>query len=59
VRVPSAIDSSGAPIGVFLISYLGAGEEVELEDGRDSLIVTPFPFRDYAILPIGLELDVE
>jgi hypothetical protein len=59
VRVPSAIDSSGAPIGVFLVSYLGEGEEVELEDGRDSLIVTPFPFRDYEILPIGLELDVE
>jgi hypothetical protein len=56
--VPAASDSAGNPIGLFLISYLGEGEEIEQQDGSDSLIVTPFPSTEYEILPVGLELVV-
>jgi hypothetical protein len=57
--IPSAaVDSLGRPIGLFLISYLGAGDEVERADGSDTLIVTPFPSTTYEILPVGLELGV-
>ncbi len=54
--VPSAIDTSGAaPGSVFLLCYLGEGEEVERQDGSDTLIVTPFDSMQYQILPIGME----
>ncbi len=53
------MDTSGAPpAGLFLVCYLGSGEEVELQNGQDSLIVTPFPSAQYEILPVGLELSV-
>ncbi len=51
--VPTAADSAS---GLFLVVYLGSGDEVELADGRDSVVVTPFPSGPYEILPIGLEL---
>lgn len=51
--IPAATDSTS---GLFLLVYLGSGEEVELDDGRDSVVVTPFPSAEYHILPIGLEL---
>jgi hypothetical protein len=51
--VPAATDSTR---GLFLLVYLGSGERVELDDGRDSVVVTPFPSSQYQILPIGLEL---
>jgi hypothetical protein len=54
--VPAAGDSTAA--GLFLICYLGSGEEVELADGTDSLIVTPFPSEPNELLPVGLELTV-
>jgi hypothetical protein len=58
--VPGTLDSAGtpigAPVGLFLVSYLGSGEEVEIGIGMDSLIVTPFPSGPYEILPVGLEL---
>jgi hypothetical protein len=57
VRLPFVVDSVGAPIGVFLLSYLGSGEIHERGDGTDTLIVTPFPFRDRGILPSGFELE--
>jgi hypothetical protein len=54
--VPAAADSAGNPVGLFLISYLGSGVEVEQPDGSDSLVVTPFPSVPYEILPVGIEL---
>ena len=55
--VPGSIDTTGAaPVGLFLVSYLGSGEEVEIGIGQDSLIVTPFLSGPYEILPVGLEL---
>jgi len=58
-RVPASVDSTGAaPTGFFFVSYLAEGEEIELEDGSDSLVVTPFVSDDMEILPIGLELEV-
>ena len=42
--------------GLFLVCYLGEGEEIELGNGADSLIVTPFPSIPNELLPIGIEL---
>lgn len=54
--VPASIDTLGsAPGSVFLICYLGEGDEVERADGSDTLIVTPFDSMQYQILPIGME----
>ena len=53
---PAAGDSSAR--GLFLLCYLGSGEEVELPGGRDSIIVTPFASEPYEILPVGMELRV-
>lgn len=54
--VPTVLDSSGGPSGVFLVVYLGSGEKVERTDGSDTLIVTPFNSTQYELLPSGLEL---
>ena len=55
---PSATDSSGRANGLFLLCYLGSGTEVELPDGTDSLIVTPFNSTQYQVLPVGMALRV-
>jgi len=54
--VPATVDSASA--GLFLVCYLGSGEEMERADGSDTLIVTPFRSTQYEILPIGMELGV-
>jgi hypothetical protein len=54
--VPAAGDPSAA--GLFLLCYLGSGEEVEIQGGMDSVIVTPFGSEAFEILPIGMELQV-
>lgn len=54
--VPTAIDTSGAaPGSLFLICYLGSGEEIERFNDSDTLIVTPFDSMQYEILPVGME----
>lgn len=55
--VPAMAGSTGTS-GLFFVTYLADGEEIELEDGSDSLVVTPFGSSDYQILPMGLELEV-
>lgn len=45
-----------SPYGLFLVCYLAEGEEIELGDGTDSLVVTPFPSAQYEVLPVGMEL---
>jgi hypothetical protein len=54
--LPAGADSASTPAGLFLLVYLGEGDEVERQDGTDTLIVTPFPSDPYEILPVGLEL---
>lgn len=54
--VPAGLDSTGVPPGLFLVCYLGSGEEVERIGMADTLIVTPFDSMQYELLPVGLEL---
>ncbi len=56
--VPAALDSSGAPVGLFLLCYLASGTEVELPDGSDSLVVTPLNSGQFQVLPVGMALTV-
>ena len=44
--------------GVYLLLYMGAGDEIRLEDGRDSLVVTPFISTEYEVLHTGFALGV-
>jgi hypothetical protein len=55
---PAATDSSGAPVSLFLLCYLGDGQRIERQGQADTLIVTPFVSTAYRILPVGLELAV-
>lgn len=55
---PALTDSAGAPVSLFLLCYLGAGQTVERQGLTDTLIITPFRSSDYRILPVGLELAV-
>ena len=52
--VPATVDSAGGSGGLFLLCYLGSGQKVELQDGRDSIIVTPFVSSTYELLPVGM-----
>ena len=49
---------SAAYRGLFLVLYLAEGEEIELEDGRDSLVVTPMPVDEFEVLYTGFVLDL-
>ena len=42
--------------GYFLLLYLGSGEEVETEEGEDSLVVTPFISTRQEILHTGFPI---
>ena len=53
---PASLDSTGAAPGLFLLCYLGSGEEIELRDGSDSIAITPFVSTQYRILPVGMKL---
>jgi hypothetical protein len=44
--------------GLFLLLFMGEGDEIRLQDGRDSLVVTPFVSTDYEVLHTGFALDV-
>jgi hypothetical protein len=54
--VPAGLDSTGVPPGLFLVCYLGSGEEIERIGMSDTLIVTPFDSMQYELLPVGMEL---
>lgn len=60
--VPAAMLSGGADSlatrGLFLVLYLGEGEEVELPAGRDTLVVTPFAVEDSQVLFCGYPISV-
>jgi hypothetical protein len=53
--VPPAVLTSG---GLFLVLYMGSGDEIELANGEDSLVVTPFISRDMEILHTGFPLTI-
>jgi len=44
--------------GLYLLLYMGEGEEIRLRDGTDSLVVTPFVSTDYEVLHTGYALGV-
>lgn len=60
--VPAMLDSAGvpmgAPVGLFLVCYLGSATKFELPGGGDSLVVVPFGSAQYRVLPVGLALTV-
>jgi len=60
--VPAVLDSAGvpigAPVGLFLVCYLGSATDLELPGGGDSLVVVPFGSSQYRVLPVGLPLVV-
>jgi len=45
--------------GLFLVLYLAEGDEIEQEDGSDSLVVTPFAASQYELLYTGFGLNVQ
>ena len=53
-QLPAGVDSSGAPINVYLVSYLGSGEEIERPGQSDTIIVTPFVSTQAEVLPVGV-----
>ena len=59
--VPTVFDTTtfapGVPVNLFLVSYLADGEEIELPDGSDSLVITPMISTDREVLPIARAID--
>ena len=51
---PGSVD--GAAPSFFLVLYMGDGEEIELADGRDSLVVDPFETHEDEVLAQGRPL---
>lgn len=60
--VPAAMagvsSDSLATRGLFLVLYMGDGDEVELPTGRDTLVVTPFDVEQSQVLFCGYPLRV-
>jgi hypothetical protein len=58
-QVPAAMATNpGGPGGLYLVLYMGSGEEIELSSGEDSLVVTPFVSSATEILHTGFPLQV-
>ena len=53
-QLPDTADNGG----VYVLLYMGDGEEIRLVDGRDSLVVTPFVSTEYEVLHTGFALGV-
>ncbi len=54
---PEMFDAVGGD-GLYLVLYMGSGDEVRLQDGRDSLVVTPFVSGQHEVLFTGFALDI-
>jgi len=52
--VPSG--AAGGTGGLYLLLYMGDGDEVELANGEDSLVVTPFRSTDREVLHTGFAI---
>ncbi len=57
-QVPAALTTPGAPGGLYLVLYMGEGEEIRLQNGTDSLVVTPFVSTSEEILHTGYTLNL-
>jgi hypothetical protein len=57
-QVPAALTTPGAPGGLYLVLYMGEGEEIQLQNGTDSLVVTPFVSTNEEILHTGYTLNL-
>src|SRR6185436_11440621 len=44
--------------GLFLLCYLADGDEIELANGSDSLVIAPYTSTPNEILPVGMELGI-
>lgn len=44
--------------GLFLLLYMGSGDEIELPNGQDSLVVTPFVSSNYEVLHTGFPVTI-
>lgn len=44
--------------GLFLLCYLADGDKIELPNGADSVVITPYLSTPYEILPVGMELGI-
>jgi hypothetical protein len=58
--IPATMTAGGQTLtgDLYLVLYMGSGDEIELEDGTDSLVVTPFRSTDMEILHTGYRLDI-
>jgi hypothetical protein len=58
--VPPEMYAGGATAGrgLYLLLYMGAGDEIELANGADSLVVTPFVSTQYEVLHNGFALRI-
>jgi len=54
VDIPVPAPPAGG--GVYLLFYLADGEEEELPNGEEILVITPFDFQAREVLPVGVEL---
>lgn len=45
--------------GLYVVLYMAEGEEIELEGGADSLVVTPFRVEETQVLHTGHSLNVD
>jgi hypothetical protein len=50
------VDSTGAIPGLFLVLYMGDAEEMENDDGTETLVIDPFLTTEREILSAGMEL---
>jgi hypothetical protein len=57
-QVPAALTAPGAPGGLYLVLYMGSGDEIRLQNGTDSLVVTPFVSTDKEVLHSGYTLNL-
>jgi len=53
-QVPDTSNTSG----LFVVLYMGDGDEIQLPGGQDSLVVTPFVSTDREVLHSGFPLDI-
>ncbi len=57
-QVPPELFDPGSNGGLYLVMYMGEGDEIQLEDGTDSLVVTPFVSGNREVLHTGFVLNI-
>ena len=54
----ASVPPDSAPGGLYLLLYMGDVVEIELANGQDSLVVTPFVSTQYEVLHTGFPINV-